>query len=73
MDPCRNFAAGAKVLFAKYNGNPPDVVKSAYAADVMARISKQPAGIDARDVRLSPSPFTTPARTAGNLVYPMEK
>jgi type IV secretion system protein VirB1 len=41
FDPCRNIAAGARVLFAKYNGNPPDVVKAAYAADVIAKI---PAG-----------------------------
>jgi type IV secretion system protein VirB1 len=39
FDPCRNLAAGSKVLFAKYNGSPPDAVRSAYASDVMARIS----------------------------------
>jgi 2-iminobutanoate/2-iminopropanoate deaminase len=30
FDPCRNIAAGARVLFAKYNGHPPDVVKAAW-------------------------------------------
>ncbi len=27
MDPCRNLAAGARVLLAKYNGNPPATIK----------------------------------------------
>lgn len=38
MDPCRNLAAGARVLLVRYNGNPPDTVKAAYSADVTARI-----------------------------------
>lgn len=38
LDPCRNLAAGAAVLFARYNGSPPDPVKAAYASAVMARI-----------------------------------
>jgi hypothetical protein len=38
FDPCRNIAAGARVLFAKYNGNPPDSIKAAYSADVIAKI-----------------------------------
>lgn len=38
LDPCRNFAAGAKVLFARYNGNPPDAGKALYAAQVMAQM-----------------------------------
>ena len=38
MDPCRNLAAGARVLLAKYNGNPPDVGKIAYASAVTASI-----------------------------------
>ena len=38
MDPCRNLAAGARVLLAKYNGNPPDVGKIAYASAVAASI-----------------------------------
>lgn len=39
FDPCANLTAGAKVLFAKYNGNPPDRGKAAYAAAVMARLA----------------------------------
>jgi hypothetical protein len=38
VDPCLNLSAGAHVLFAKYNGNPPDAVKAAYAAGVIAKI-----------------------------------
>jgi hypothetical protein len=50
--PCASFAAGAKVLFAKYNGNPPDSVKFAYAARVTRQIaadvaSRTPDGADA--------------------------
>ncbi len=40
LDPCRNLAAAAKVLFVKYNGSPPPVVAAAYAADVSANIDK---------------------------------
>jgi Transglycosylase SLT domain len=39
MDPCRNLAAGAKVLLAKYNGSPPDVVKAAYSNDVVEKVA----------------------------------
>lgn len=42
MDPCLNFRASIAVLFAKYNGNPPDLVKAAYAADVVAKIATVP-------------------------------
>jgi len=38
LDPCRNLAAGARVLLVKYNGNPPDAGKIAYASDVLSRI-----------------------------------
>src|ERR1700722_420576 len=38
LDPCRNLAAGARVLLTKYNGNPPDKAKAAYATAVTARI-----------------------------------
>jgi Transglycosylase SLT domain len=38
MDPCRNLAAGARVLLVRYNGNPSDVGKIAYASAVTARI-----------------------------------
>jgi Transglycosylase SLT domain len=39
MEPCHNLAAGARVLLAKYNGAPPDVVKAAYSNDVMAKVA----------------------------------
>lgn len=39
FDPCANLTAGAKVLFAKYNGNPPDSIKAIYAAGVMTRLA----------------------------------
>ena len=42
MDPCRNLAAGARVLFAKYNGTGPATV--AYATAVTARIQALDAG-----------------------------
>lgn len=38
MDPCNNLRAAIKVLFVRYNGNPPDAVKVAYAAGVMSKI-----------------------------------
>jgi soluble lytic murein transglycosylase-like protein len=41
FDPCQNLTAAAKVLFAKYNGNPPDTMKALYAAGVMARLAQQ--------------------------------
>lgn len=41
LDPCANIAAGARVLLVKYNGNPPDTIKVAYANDVLARISAE--------------------------------
>jgi hypothetical protein len=52
LDPCANFRAGAKVLFAKYNGNPPDAVKAAYADDVLKRL--QPAS-DASPIQAMPA------------------
>jgi hypothetical protein len=38
LDPCRNIAAGAAVLLARYNGSPPDPAKARYAANAMAQI-----------------------------------
>jgi hypothetical protein len=38
LEPCASFRAGAMVLFAKYNGNPPATVKTAYAGAVLARL-----------------------------------
>jgi len=40
LDPCRNIAAGAAVLLARYNGSPPDPVKAQYAAAALAQIRK---------------------------------
>jgi hypothetical protein len=42
FDPCQNLTAASKVLFSKYNGNPPDGVKALYAAGVMARLARLP-------------------------------
>jgi hypothetical protein len=44
FDPCINLQAAMRVLFARYNGNPTDAVKAAYAAGVMAKI---PTGAEA--------------------------
>jgi type IV secretion system protein VirB1 len=72
LDPCRNLAAGARVLLAKYNGNPSDSVKAAYATAVTA---------DIRDLGEAPSAsplsppdppviYAKPAKHAGrDLVY----
>lgn len=52
FDPCRNFTAAAAVLFARYNGSPPDGVKATYAAATAARIAvidgTTPAGVAAQ-------------------------
>lgn len=40
FEPCANLTAGAKVLFAKYNGNPPDTGKARYADAVMTRLAQ---------------------------------
>lgn len=42
FDPCANLTAGAKVLFARYNGSPPDSVKAVYAAGVMSHLANSP-------------------------------
>jgi Transglycosylase SLT domain len=56
LDPCANLRAGAMVLFAKYNGNPPAAAKIAYANDVMRRLRA-----DAVDAPPSaPSPVLLP-------------
>lgn len=38
LDPCTNFKASMAVLFAKYNGNPPDAIKATYAEGAMRRV-----------------------------------
>jgi soluble lytic murein transglycosylase-like protein len=72
LDPCRNLAAGARVLLVRYNGNPPkDVGKIAYASAVTARIR----ALD----HVEPGPGTPaqrgaiylrPAHAGRDLVYP---
>lgn len=42
LDPCRNLAAGARVLLVRYNGNPPPEVAAAYSSDVIHRIAALP-------------------------------
>ncbi len=65
MDPCRNLAAGAKVLFAKYNGNPPDVVKATYAQRVIAAIGSLP---EPASPAPAPDPFSRPTATGRDLL-----
>jgi hypothetical protein len=55
LEPCANFRAGAMVLFAKYNGNPPDAVKAAYANDVLQRL-QAPAAAPASPPCPAPDP-----------------
>lgn len=55
FEPCANLRASIKVLFARYNGNPPDAVKRAYADGVMSRIQ----AIDASTPNTD-HPATTP-------------
>jgi hypothetical protein len=38
LQPCASFRAGAMVVFSKYNGNPPDAAKAAYADAVLQRL-----------------------------------
>jgi hypothetical protein len=72
LDPCRNLAAGARVLLARYNDNPADTAKAAYAAGVMAHIR----ALDDASLLPPSSPpdqpviYTRPARHGGrDLVY----
>lgn len=58
FDACQSFRAGSAVLFAKYNGSPPDPVRKAYAADVAAQI----ASVDRVNAAL-PIPASTPSAT----------
>jgi Transglycosylase SLT domain len=58
FDACQSFRAGSPVLFAKYNGSAPDVVRKAYAADVAAQI----AGVD-RVNAVVPIPAPPPSAT----------
>lgn len=60
LDPCKNLQAGAKVLLAKYNGSPPDVVKAAYAADVISKLPPPPE----QSAPETAYPFTRPGRSA---------
>lgn len=64
MEPCANLVAGARVLFAKYNGNPPAGVKAAYSASVMSKlgapapqqVSVQPPSVVEQDDPNDPKP-----------------
>lgn len=40
LDPCTSLRGGARVLLARYNGNPPDSAKALYSASVLAAIPK---------------------------------
>lgn len=73
MDPCTNLAAGARVLFARYNGSPPDSVKAVYAAGVMTRLAHAPTP-SPQESPPTPEPppviYVRPAHVNRNLVYP---
>jgi soluble lytic murein transglycosylase-like protein len=72
LDPCRNLAAGARVLLAKYNGNPPESVKAAYADGVTAQIRALSDGPPAPPSSPPDPPviYAKPAKHAGRtLVY----
>lgn len=58
FNPCRSFAAGSAVLLARYNGNPPDAAKAAYAADVTARVRAIPGAPDSPKATRPESVFT---------------
>lgn len=74
MDPCMNLAAGARVLFAKYNGNPPDSVKAVYSAGIMARLSRVPAPQESTVLQAPPTVYVRPRHDAGrDLVYSIER
>lgn len=75
FDPCINLQAAMRVLFVRYNGNPPDVVKAAYAAGVMANIPADTVGAASAAPAPAPVsapaayPFSKPARTGRDLVF----
>jgi hypothetical protein len=74
LDPCRNLAAGAAVLLVRYNGNPPDAGKIAYASDVTARIR----AIDSTPSAPAPPSdppvvYLRPAHAGRDLVYSTER
>jgi hypothetical protein len=70
MEPCQNLRAGMMVFFAKYNGNPPDEIKRAYAEGAMKRIAEVDASEQPQSpLPAAPNPFTTPARSTGELVF----
>jgi Transglycosylase SLT domain len=60
LDPCANLRAGAMVLFAKYNGNPPAAVKIAYANDVMRRLQPAPGAPPIQAILSTPDPPPEP-------------
>jgi hypothetical protein len=61
LDPCSNLAAGARVLLVRYNGNPPDTVKAAYASAVTARIHHlDGAATSPVEVEAAPCPAVDP-------------
>lgn len=60
LDPCRNIAAGAAVLLARYNGSPPDSVKAQYATGALAQIRK----VDSPQTAASTAERTPPPSTS---------
>lgn len=55
-DPCQNLTAAAKVLFARFNGNPPPALKALYAAGVFSELqSLKPAAAAAQAITIPPT------------------
>lgn len=76
FDPCKSFAASAAVLFAKYNGNPPDAVKASYSSAVLTKISAadqtQPpviVAVPVKDTTTIADPYLRAAHTGHELVF----
>lgn len=76
MDPCKNLAAGARVLFARYNGNPPDSLKATYTAGIMANLAHgQPITAPTTPAPTAPEPpvvYLRPAHAGRYLIYSIE-
>lgn len=63
LNPCQNLHAAMMVLFAKYNGNPPDAGKAVYATGLLAAIPKD--GVESRSTSsadgMPPAVYAHPA------------
>lgn len=66
-DPCRSAHAAMMVWFAKYNGNPPGLIKTTYAARTEAAMNAVMPAVVAQPS--SPNPFSLPSRTKRDVVF----